>query len=232
MEFDVNDPRVWGVFTEALDSLAVVQTGFVVGVDRKNHKMQILSLKDGPVDIGQAPTAATFSVQKSGPGKRRGLMASPVAVTAIGSTILVLENGNQRVQAFDTSGNSVNLFQGQTTNIMRLNEPGTSEYLDISVDLQGYIFVLSYINGGLTPADYLLDIYTPNGDFLTRSTGIAAARMALDNFRNLYTLNYEELAGAPSVEPSLSQWFPSTPDSGADPLPAPTPEGCPPGPTG
>jgi hypothetical protein len=39
---------------------------------------------------------------------------------------------------------------------------------------------------------------------------VAAARIAVDTFRNLYTLNYETIANAPNVEPSLSQWEPSS----------------------
>ena len=64
---------------------------------------------------------------------------------------------------------------------------------------------------GSVAADYRLDIYDPQGNFLARTTGVAAARMAVDTFRNVYTLNYETIAGAPRIEPSLSQWSPSTP---------------------
>jgi hypothetical protein len=74
------------------------------------------------------------------------------------------------------------------------------------------MYVLSYINDGRMVADYRVDIYTPQGNFLARTTGIAAARLAVDTFRNVYTLNYATIAGAPRVEPSLSQWEPSTPD--------------------
>jgi hypothetical protein len=34
--------------------------------------------------------------------------------------------------------------------------------------------------------------------------------MAIGRFRELYTLNYEQLSGAPRVEPTVSQWQPST----------------------
>jgi hypothetical protein len=57
-------------------------------------------------------------------------------------------------------------------------------------------------------SDYRLDVYDPDGQFLTRTTGVAAARMAVDAFRTVYTLNYETIAGAPRIEPSLSQWVP------------------------
>ena len=74
---------------------------------------------------------------------------------------------------------------------------------------------------GRTAADYRLDIYDPQGSRLIRTTGVAAARLAVDTFRNVYTLNYEVVANAPRIEPSLSQWNPSTPEG--CPTPPPTP---------
>ena len=84
-------------------------------------------------------------------------------------------------------------------------------YVDLGVEALGYLYVLSYVNNGLAVDDYRLDVYDPDGQFLTRTTGVAAARMAVDTFRNVYTLNYETIANAPHIEPSLSQWAPSTP---------------------
>jgi hypothetical protein len=75
------------------------------------------------------------------------------------------------------------------------------------------VYVLSAVNGGQMVDDYRLDIFTPQGSRLTRQTGVAAARLAVDTFRNVYTLNFASLVGAPRVEPSLSQWVPSTPQA-------------------
>jgi hypothetical protein len=76
--------------------------------------------------------------------------------------------------------------------------------------------VLSYVGSGNTPANYRMDLYGPDGTFLSRTTNVAAGNIAVDLFRNLYTLNYETVSGAPHVEPSLSQWEPysTTPCSG------------------
>ena len=84
-------------------------------------------------------------------------------------------------------------------------------YLDLATDALGYLYVLSYTGDGTQPADYRLDIYQPDGTFLVRTTGIAAARMTVGPFRTLYALNYAPIAGAPRIEPSVSQWLPSTP---------------------
>lgn len=216
--FDLDYPLTWGVFSRALESMAVVPTGFVVGVDRQKHKMQILELPSVPSNPATAPQAVPFSVSKMGFGTRPGLLNTPVAVTVIDAAILILEDGNQRIQAVDVSGNPVLRFQNGTTNIVELEQGAGIVYLDIGVEGLGYMYVLSFVNDGVAAADYRLDIYDPQGNFLSRTTGVAAARMAVDTFRNVYTLNYETIAGAPRVEPSLSQWNPCTP--GACPTPS------------
>lgn len=209
--FDVDNAQTWGVFSAALDSLVVVPTGYVIGVDRQNHKMQILELPAAPSDLSTAPQAVPFSVSKMGPGTRPGLLMAPVAVTVFDTAILILEAGNQRIQAVDVSGNPVLLFQNGTTNLVELEQDPGVVYLDLGVEGLGYLYVLSYVNDGTTAADYRLDLFDPQGNFLSRTTGVAAARLAVDTFRNVYTLNYEPVAGAPGIEPSLSQWNPSTP---------------------
>ncbi len=214
--FDLDTTMAWGQFSQPLDSLALVPTGYIIGVNRETHKMEILQLPDAAVDSQESPESVAFAVQKMGLGTRIGLLSSPVAVTAFGTTILILEDGNRRIQAVDVSGNPVAQFDGQTSSIIDLtaieSNPSDVVYLDIAVEGLGYMYVLSYENGGLSPDDYRLDIYVPDGEHLLRKTGVAAARMAVDTFRNVYTLNYEAIAGAPRVEPSLSQWEPSTPD--------------------
>lgn len=209
--FDVENPLTWGVFSEPLASLVVVPTGYVVGVDRLNHKMQILELPKAPSNPVTAPQAVPFAVSKMGPGSRVGLLQAPVAATVFDAAILILEEGNRRIQAVDVWGNPVLRFQNGTTSIIELDHDDGVVYLDIGVEGLGYLYVLSYVNDGRAAADYRLDVFTPEGTFLTRTTGIAAARLAVDTFRNVYALNYETVAGAPRVEPSLSQWVPSTP---------------------
>src|SRR5215470_12940433 len=215
---DIQNPLSWGVFSQALDSLAVVPTGYVIGVSRMTHQMQILELPPAAVNAGQAPQAVPFAVTKMGLGTRAGLLSAPVAVAVFDATILILEDGNQRIQAVDVSGNPVLIFQNGTSNILTLEQGTGITYLDLGVEGMGYLYVLSFVNDGMTAEDYRLDIFDPQGNFLTRTTGVAAARLAVDTFRNVYTLNYEVVANAPRIEPSLSQWNPSTP--GACPTPA------------
>jgi hypothetical protein len=214
--FDLDTTMAWGQFSEPLDSIALVPTGYLVGVNRTNHKMEILELPPAPVDSASAPGSVAFAVQKMGLGTRTGLLTAPVALTVFGTTILILEDGNRRIQAVDVSGNPVLQFQGQSASTIDLtaieSDPASVVYLDIAVEGLGFMYVLSYANGGLAVDDYRLDIWDPDGNHLLRKTGVAAARMAVDTFRNVYTLNYETISGAPRIEPSLSQWEPSTPE--------------------
>ena len=138
-------------------------------------------------------------------------MSAPVAVAVFNATVLVLETGNARIQAFDVAGNPVRAFKNGTSATVELEKAAGVEYLDIAVEALGYMYVLSAANGGPTVNDYRLDIFTPQGALLARTTGVAAARLAVDTFRNVYTLNFASVIGAPRVEPSLSQWVPSTP---------------------
>ena len=100
--------------------------------------------------------------------------------------------------------------------------PGkTATYLDLATEAKGYIYVLSYVGDGSSTSDYLLDIYDPDGAFVCRTPdarvsstpqNVAAARIAVDVWRNLYALNYEKMVGPGGrTEPSISHWFPSPP---------------------
>jgi hypothetical protein len=97
--------------------------------------------------------------------------------------------------------------------------PGIT-YLDVKVETKSYIYVLSYLTpegaSGPSVDDYRLDIYNPNGSFLCRTPdpgnpGVNAAGMVVDQWRNVYTLNYGVLPEAPRTEPKISIWIPSTP---------------------
>ena len=209
--FNVQQAANWGRFTQTLSSFAVHPTGYVVGVASGTHKMEILELPKAAV-LDAMPPESPWATMQSGFGTRAGLMNIPVAVTVSNGAVIVLEQGNRRLQAFDLSANPVNYFAGKTTPFAALmNESGSVVYVDIGSDAIGYLYVLSYVNDGATAADYRLDIYAPDGSFLVRTAGIAAAGIKVDPLRTLYTLNYETVAGAPRAEPSLSRWLPSTP---------------------
>jgi hypothetical protein len=84
-------------------------------------------------------------------------------------------------------------------------------YLSMNTELKGYIYVLSHTGDGSSVTDYRLDIYQPNGPWLARTVGVNAAKIVVDMWRTLYTLNYEAFLGPGGrTEPSVSVWVPSS----------------------
>jgi len=143
---------------------------------------------------------------------RPGLMNAPVCatITPLGA-VLVLEAGNNRVQAFDTGANPTAAFGTSSTMALKAVGNGTV-YYDMSVDIKGYLYLLSFDVG---TAKYNLDIYTPDGTLLCTTPNLAAARLTVDLFRNVFTLNYETIVPVGALtEPSVSMWIPSTPTGG------------------
>ena len=113
----------------------------------------------------------------------------------------------------------MNCFAGNTS-VTGLHPEGTANVVvvDLSVESQGYLYVLKYFtpaSGPVLASDYRLDIYNPDGTFLAQVTGLAAASLHVDLWRNVFTLNYEILPGTGRTEPSVSQWIPSTPGAQA-----------------
>ena len=96
---------------------------------------------------------------------------------------------------------------------------GTITHLDMAVEAQGYIYVLGYRDDGSEAADYILDIYGPDGTFVMRTPdpsvtsspqNVVAGAIAVDIWRDLYALTYEPLH-APGPQPGLAHWTPTPP---------------------
>ncbi len=98
---------------------------------------------------------------------------------------------------------------------LRDEGPQSISYMDIAAEAKGYIYILSKAVQSTT-TQYRLDIYNPDGTPLLKEpqTGINAARLTVDQWRSLFTLNYEKLLGPGNrTEPGISEWMPSTPGS-------------------
>jgi hypothetical protein len=127
--------------------------------------------------------------------------------------VLILETGNNRIQAFDLNANPAPLFDGGAYFVPLTDTPVT--YPDLAVEYSGYMYVLS-LDGQPGDLEFRLDIYTPGGAFLSRTTGVNAARLAVNYWRDIFTQNYQVLTLADGslparTEPSISHWIPSTP---------------------
>ncbi|QJW85404.1 hypothetical protein HK414_24700 [Ramlibacter terrae] len=161
------------------------------------------------VPVADADAAANMAQTMASPGSREGLLDGPVcaAVTAAGH-VLVLEQGNNRIQALDTGGSAARLFGGNTSAAFALKPRTAVDYLDLAVEHTGYIYVLvrDRDSGGVLA----LDLYTPDGQFPATTNRVNAGKVGIDLFRNAYTLNYEPMVGGNYVEPSVSFWTPGT----------------------
>jgi len=170
---------------------------------------------------GSADADAVAATLVSGEGSREGLMHNPVAlaVTPDGK-LLVLEQGNNRIQAFDVAGNPIQAFtadSGMRSYMTLKPRDQTITYLDLASESKGYIYVLSHTGDGGAAADYHLDIYQPTGEHLCTTENLNVDKMTVSMWRDLYALNYQKLLGPNDrTEPSISQWIPSTPP-GTDP---------------
>lgn len=206
--FNLSQTVSWGAFIENLLTAFVVHPkGDVIGVSYGNSKMEILQLPAAPVADANAPKA----VLTSGPGELPGLLKGPVAVDVTGDGIvLVLEQDNTRILAFDVYGNPVPYFPNHSPFAPLKAETPAASYLDMSVTDDGWIYVLSYVNTGSSPSDYRLDLYSPTGAFLSRTTSVNGAKIVVDSWRRVYTLNFESFLGPGGrTEASVSQWIPS-----------------------
>jgi hypothetical protein len=218
--------QCFGRFTSPQDDLAIHPAGYAVALNTATCKLQVVRLTALSDDAG-APAAAILA----GEGTRPGLLSNPVSVACALDRIVVLQGGTANypqgsVCAFDVKGNPVHCFlpsrpfgpAGRAW-VTGLHPEGQANVVvvDLSIESKGYLYVLKYLqpmSGQVLASDYRLDIYNPDGSFLTQVVGLVAARLQVDLWRNLFTLNYEILQGSGRTEPSVAEWIPSTP--GAD----------------
>ena len=213
--------QAWGVLNFPSDVLLLHPAGHLVSINNVSHKIETLRIPAVSMSDADAKVQLVAQV-KSGKGSRPGLIDSPVAAAiSPDGVILILEVGNNRIQAFDLGGNPVRHFtrqSGPNTSPYSLTLGGTDptkgwQYLDLAVEYTGYLYVLSYHNSSYL---YRLDLYHPQqsgNNPIATTCNVNAARLTVDFWRNVYTLNYEVLQlpnGAPAglTEPSVSLWTP------------------------
>ena len=199
----------WGRFPLQLDRLAVHPHGYVIGISANNHKMAVLQLPDQ----AYADDATTNNaVLKLGYGDTEKLVKKPQALTIsrTGAILILQGESSIAIKAFDVSGNPWPFFNNGTASSFPLAESDV-KWLDIAIDDTEMIFVLSYTGTGMMKNDYRLDVYDKTGNRVFRNTGVSVARMVVDKWRRLYSLNQETMKNSPIVEPTVSVWMPSVP---------------------
>jgi hypothetical protein len=209
-DIDLTKMPSWGRFTSPkIGSIAAHGAEFLLALSPDLEMIEILRLPKQPY---AQDSDAQYATQIGKPGSYVGRLhgSRAMALTRDGNTFLVLEETNNRIQAFNTNGQVVKYFAGQSEIPLRQWEEDQAKqitYLDMNLEYGGYLYVLSYEGAGDKPELYRLDIYDPSGQKLARTIGVSAARLAVDQWRAVYTLNFELLIGRNQrPEPSVSLW--------------------------
>jgi hypothetical protein len=206
--------QAWGKLNFPSDQLLLHPTGKLVSLNMQLSKLETQRLPPQAVSDDYARIHLQAQAH-SGPGTRPGLMASPCAVTITPTgVVVVLEQETNRLQALDTSANPVPYFTKQPKSHYYLplatTDPDTV-YLDLASEFKGFLYVLSQLGN-----EYRLDVYHPeqaDSTPICTTRGVTAAKLTVDLWRSVYTLNFEQvlLPGntlPPFTEPSVSLWLP------------------------
>ncbi|HYC90928.1 MAG TPA: hypothetical protein VEO54_17045 [Thermoanaerobaculia bacterium] len=243
----INEPGAatsYGRFRLPVDALVLHPSGRVLAINTGLSELMTTTLETEGRRDDEVPFARSLAgpaLDYTPPGgtgtlrRRPGLLIHPIAIASTyDGTVLVLEDVVQspavsRLQAFDANGNPVNAFPEGPF----LDLPTGRQYLDLAVagnaDLTD-IYILYYERDGAEPGDYHLAVYQSgrkvpkdNPSPLLTTPRVSAARIAVDLFRTLYTLNWSMTTdgrGHPAgprrgpagpagrTVPSLSQWLP------------------------
>ncbi|MFO1432004.1 MAG: hypothetical protein U1F76_17990 [Candidatus Competibacteraceae bacterium] len=206
-------PEIQSTFLTAIGKAALD----AVDTTSDNDKLELLRLPTKPYPQTEA---AAYAIQVAGQGKNLGRLQGARAIALAGNVLLVLEDDNERIQAFDLAGNVVKYFNDSASMPLKQWPDDATRrlsYLDLQVDGAGYLYVLSYEEPGDHSDQYRLDVYTPQGSPLARTTGVATARFVLDPWGAVYTLDYELLQGPNQrPEPSVSLWAAAGPAPGSE----------------
>lgn len=214
LSLDVVRPS-YGTFFRLPTAVVWHPGNYLVGVHASIHKIEVLDLNTGSVDRdAMAPAAQLLG----GLGMRPGLLRGPTCVaTTLSGAVLVLESIAQRVQALDIHGSPIPLFNvnSKPSSFFSLHSYDAEvTYLDMGVEATGFIYILSHTHNGLRSTDFNLDIYAPSGSLVSTTKGFSAARMVVNLWRTVYTLNWQAIKGQGGrTEPSVSSWIPVTPSS-------------------
>lgn len=198
------DPDAMGDPTQSAQ-IKVVQAGqsWII-TDPRGEEWQVLNQSDS---LAVYPRVASVEVRAEKPGAQW----------------LLLDKQGGAWKLTPSSGSPGQTEVKYCSSFFPLRQPrvSTVTFDDMAVESQGYIYVLSHLNDGSQPTDYLLDIYGPDGTFLVRNPdpsatrspqNILAGRIAVDIWRNLYGLTFETLQGPNGApQPGLAHWMPTPP---------------------
>jgi len=146
-----------------------------------------------------------------------------ITLRSVGAAWQIEDSVNAMTFSVTKSRTTTDLLVEQLSSFMPLRAEqvtGALSYLDIASETKGYIYVLSVVDNGYNashkPEDltFRLDIYSPNGAPLLAKPqpGLVAGRITVDQYRSLYSLNYNPIIGPNTrTEPGVTQWIPTAP---------------------
>lgn len=235
--FDISK-KSYGRFSARVDGMVYHPSGKLIAISKGNRKLYMLDTTKELVDDNnisasqEASSALGPALTLEGMAANPALLRNPISIRlSSDNMVMVLDNisdlapaspnplARVRLRAFSETGTPLAAFPGDLA-YLDLEAPAADKnvavtYLDFNFESKSYIYLLSYSHNDngtpVTANNYRLDVYSPDGVFLNRTTGVAAARLAVDVWRNVYTLNYQSLALPTMTEPSVSEWIPSTP---------------------
>lgn len=180
---------------------------------------------------GTPSGATTSGMSVSSPPRDRGITLPSTCTVTPSVTVRVLQPGatwlltdtvhdtSYRITIDQNDKSHLSVHNWYATMALHNSDPSVT-YLDIATEMKGYIYILGH-TGGKTPkqTDYFLDIYSQNGAWLSRTpdgtdqkaTHPNAGKMIVDQWRTMFTLNYEHYQSDHGTEPSISEWVPNTP---------------------
>jgi hypothetical protein len=184
-------------------------------------KIKIVTTKRGEVWlVTNTDNRVTYDVRVMVPPRSPKFLyifyapALSIEVKAAGQEWIIRDSTN--AMSYDVKKTASGLAAQQLISTMAMREQGRErvDYLDIAVENKGYIYVLSSLTENDNKTTYRLDIHNPDGSLLLEKpqTGVNAARLTVDQWRAVFTLNYECFLGPGArTEPGVSLWIPSTP---------------------
>lgn len=211
--------RAFGMLNYASSALLVHPSGALVSVSGPNQRIEILNPPATPVsdDVArQSNIAQVLGFTGTGIGRMNSVVSATITHDG---TLLVLEGGaNNRIQAFDLGANPVRFFANAAVPyylpLTGLERSRGWVHLDIVADYTGLLYLLSFNQSSGVYQVAVYDSLSKLQQPLMTTQKVYAARIGLDHWRNLYTLNYQPITvqgsgAAPTItEPSVSLWTP------------------------
>jgi hypothetical protein len=209
--FDAPDSNLaWGKLQFPSNAFLLHPGRKIISINSTEAKIEVVDLPDAAVADDVAPLSNAYG----GRGLREGLMNAPVlAALAPDGTVLILEQENKRIQAFDLNANPARKFGDATADyFFPLRSQNVQTYVDFAVEFEGYMYVLWE-----TSRVYTLDIYDPQGNYLASTQNFVGQSMAVNYWRDVFTQNSVSLKLPTTnmvpdarTEPAISRWIPST----------------------